>query len=187
MSDPSQRPQQASADAIAGLSAAEHSQGTPDATLTLLEYGDYACAASQQAGPVVQHLVDTMGQQLRFIYRHGPLVVFDPHAELAAEAAEAAAAQGKFWPMHHLLNAQFHHLKAEALAGYAQSIGLDMLRYRAEMADHIYLQRVQEHRRAAELTGLRSTPAFFLNGVVVGVSFGIQHLEAAVLAALGKA
>ena len=187
MSDPAKHPPQPPPSTTTGLSAAEHSQGNPAAMLTLLEYGDYSCAASQQAAPVAQTLVDTLGQHLRLVYRHGPLLAFEPHAELAAEAAEAAAAQGRFWPMHHLLNAQPHHLKPEALAGYAQSIGLDMLRYRAEMADRIYLQRVHEHRRAAELTGLRSTPAFFLNGEVVDVSFGIQHLEVAVLAALGRA
>ena len=186
-SRPSDSPQQPVRSTTTALSAAEHSQGNPAAAVTLIEYGDYECPASQQAEPVTRYLVDTFGERLRFIYRHYPLVEAHPNAEMAAEAAEAAAAQGQFWPMHHLLYTQPHQLKPEALAGYAQSVGLDMLRYKAEMADRIYLQRVQEHRRAAALTGLRTTPAFFLNGEVVDVSFGIDKLEAAVLAALGGA
>ena len=183
----SKGPQHPEPSATTGLSAAEHSQGNPAAALTMIEYGDYECPASQQAEPVTRYLVDTFGERLQFIYRHYPLVQAHAHAEMAAEAAEAAAAQGQFWPMHHLLYTQPHQLKPEALAGYAQTVGLDMLRYKAEMADRIYLQRVQEHRRAAALTGLRTTPAFFLNGTVVDVSFGIERLQAAVLAALAAA
>ena len=107
-----------------------------------------------------------------------------PNAERAAEAAEAAAAQGRFWPMHRLLVAQAHHLTPAALVGCAQSLGLDMSRFNAEMADRIYLQRVQEHRRAGERDGLRATPAFFLNGQAVDVSFGLEKLDEAVKAAL---
>ncbi|MBC7681345.1 MAG: thioredoxin domain-containing protein, partial [Ferruginibacter sp.] len=146
-----------------GLSAADHVMGSPDAQLTLVEYGDYECPACIQAEPLVRHLVDTESRRLRFVFRHYPLVEVHPHAELAAEAAEAAAAQGKFWPMHHLLFAQKQQLGAAALAGYAESIGLDMLRYHGEMNDRIYTQRVQEHRRAGERSGLRATPTFFLN------------------------
>ena len=168
------------------LSAADHSQGSANAALTLLEYGDYECPASMQAEPLTRHLVQAFGERLRFVFRHCPLVEVHPHAELAAEAAEAAAAQGQFWPMHHLLFTQAHHLKLTALTGYASAIGLDMLRFNGEMSDRIYTQRVQEHRRAAEQTGVRATPAFFLNGAVVDVSFGLEHLEKSILSALGK-
>jgi protein-disulfide isomerase len=168
------------------LSGAEHSTGNAHAELTLLEYGDYECPACIQAEPATQHLMQTFGSRMRFIFRHCPMVEVHPHAELAADAAEAAAAQGQFWPMHHLLFTQPQHLKLPALTAYAQSIGLDMLRFKAEMADHIYTQRVQEHRRAAELSHIRATPAFFLNGEQVDVSFGLDKLEAAVLLALSK-
>ena len=170
---------------LAALDAKEHSQGNDDAALTLLEYGDYECPSCIQAEPLTRHLVEVWGDRLRFVYRHYPLMEIHPHAELAAEAAEAAAAQGKFWAMHHLLYRQPQHLKPKALSGYAETIGLAMLRFEAEMADRIYTQRVQEHRRAGELTGLRSTPAFFLNGRPVDVSFGLERLEDAVAAALG--
>ena len=168
------------------LTGADHSQGNANASLTLLEYGDYECPACMQAEPLTRHLVDTFGKRLRFVFRHYPLVEVHPHAELAAEAAEAAAAQGRFWPMHHLLFSQAHHLKLTALTGYAESIGLDMHRFQGEMGDRIYTQRVQEHRRAAEQAGIRATPAFFLNGAVVDVSFGLENLEASILSALGK-
>ena len=174
----------------AALSVAEHMLGDAQASVTLLEYGDYECPACIQAEPLTQHLVKAYGKRLRFVFRHFPLVEVHPHAELAAEAAEAAAAQGQFWPMHHLLFTQVHqvrsahHLALPALATYAQTIGLDMIRFNAEMADRIYTQRVQEHRRAGEHSGLRATPAFFLNGAPVDVSFGFEKLEEAVQAAL---
>ncbi len=168
----------------AALAAADHVMGDAHAKVTLLEYGDYECPACIQAEPLMQHLVDTHRGRLRLIFRHFPLVAVHPNAELAAEAAEAAAAQGQFWPMHHLLFAQTHHLTPEALVGYAQSLGLDMNRFNAELADRIYTQRVQEHRRAGEHSSLRATPAFFLNGIAVDVSSGFKKLEEAVQAAL---
>ncbi len=166
------------------LSAAEHSQGDAHAGLTVLEYGGYECPACIRAEPLIQHLVATLGTRLRFVFRHFPLVEVHPHAELAAEAAEAAAAQGQFWPMHHRLFAHGHPLDLPALASCAQAVGLDMRRFNGEMADRIYTQRVQEHRRAGEHSGLRATPAFFLNGTVVDVSFGFERLDQAVHAAL---
>jgi len=102
-----------------------------------------------------------------------------PHAELAAEAAEAAAAQGKFWEMHHLLFSAPHHLALPDLTKHAQAISLDMTRFHAEMADHIYTQRVQEHRRAAELSDVRTTPTFILNGKLIDISPGFDKLEEA--------
>lgn len=167
-----------------GLSAVDHVMGNPEAKLTLVEYGDYECPACIQAEPLVRHLIDTEGHRLRFVYRHYPLVEVHPYAELAAEAAEAAAAQHQFWPMHHLLFAQKQHLDATALAGYAESIGLDMLRYHGEMNDRIYTQRVQEHRHAGDRSGLRATPTFFLRDAVVDVSFGFEKLTMAVQTAL---
>ena len=161
--------------------------GDENAKLMLLEYGDYECPACIQAEPLTQHLVETHRGRLRFVFRHFPLVEVHPNAALAAEAAEAAAAQGQFWPMHHLLFAQAHHLRPAALAGYAQSLGLDMNRFKAEMGDRIYTQRIQEHRRAGERSGLRATPAFFLNGKAVDVSFGFEKLDEAVQAALKAA
>jgi protein-disulfide isomerase len=178
-------PAEAAAIPEAGLTAADHTLGDPHASLTLLEYGDYECPVCIQAEPLIRRLVDGNGSRLRFVFRHFPLLEVHPNAELAAEAAEAAAAQGRFWPMHHLLFAQPHHLDLTALTGYAASIGLDMLRFKAEMADRIYTQRVQEHRRAGAQSGIRTTPALFLNGQRVDASSGIGKLEEAVHAGFG--
>jgi protein-disulfide isomerase len=172
--------------AIDALPATEHSQGDAHAALTLVEYGDYECPACKQAEPLVRHLLQTCGTRMRFIWRHFPQVEVHAQAELAAEAAEAAAAQGRFWPMHHQLLTQSPHLGGAALAACAQGLALDMIRFNAEMADRIYTQRVQEHRRAAQHLGLRGTPSFFLNGSAIDASYGFDRLEAAVLALLAK-
>ncbi len=171
---------------ISGLAAAEHSTGAEHSNLVLLEYGDYECPSCRAAEPVTQHLVNTFGSQLKFIYRHFPLIKIHPHAQLAAEAAEAAAAQGKFWEMHHLLCTHNKHLDLSALTGYAMQLELDMRRFNAEMTDHIYLQRVHEHRHAGEELGLQKTPGFFLNDVLIDVSSGLEHLEKTVRNALVK-
>ncbi len=179
-------PDNATPDAVpeAALAAADHMLGDPQASVTLVEYGDYECPACIQAEPLVRHLVDTCGKRLRFIFRHFPLVEVHVHAELAAEAAEAAAAQGEFWAMHHLLFGPPHQLDLPALTAHAQSIGIDMNRFNGEMADRIYTQRIQEHRRAGERSGVHAAPTFFLDGTVVDVSFGFEKLDQAVRAAL---
>jgi protein-disulfide isomerase len=168
----------------AALAAADHVLGDEFATLTLVEYGDYECPFCVRAEPLTQQLIETSGTGLRFVFRHFPLVEMHPHAELAAEAAEAAAAQGQFWAMHHKLFTQTHHLSLPGLTACAESIGLDMNRFKGEMADRIYTQRVQEHRRAAVQSGVRTTPTYFLNGKVVDVSAGFDRLDQAVHAAL---
>lgn len=170
----------------AALAAADHALGNRHARWTLLEYGDYECPACIQAAPQMQHLVEASGGGLNFLFRHFPLVEAHPNAELAAEAAEAAAAQGKFWPMHQLLFAPPHCLSLAALTGHAEAIGLDMIRFKAEMADRIYTQRVQEHCRAGQQSRLRATPAFFLNGRPLEASVKFDQLADAVHAAVSR-
>jgi len=122
---------------------------------------------------------------MRFVFRHFPLREVHPHAELAAEAAEAAAAQNKFWPMHDLLFENQLHLKAKNLRRYAEEAKLDLQRYDYEMSDHVYLQHVQEHIDGGTKNRVRSTPTFFVNGVVHDVSFGLEHLQRAIETVLG--
>ena len=172
------------ADHDAGLSASDHSSGPQTARVTLLEYGDYECPFCQKAQPEVQRLLDSHHGQLRLVFRHYPLVEQHPHAEDAAEAAEAAAAQGRFWDMHALLFAQKHGLNPEALAGYAQSLGLDMRRFHNELADHVYLQRIHEHRALAQQMQVRAVPAFFVNGRAVDTGAGFAAVQQAVEQAL---
>ena len=107
-----------------------------------------------------------------------------PHAERAAEAAEAVAAQGHFWPYLELLLEHQNHLKESALRQYADRVGADLVRYDHEMQGRIYLQRVQEHIAGARHLGIRSMPALFVNGAMVDVSFGLERLDRAVTQAL---
>jgi protein-disulfide isomerase len=167
------------------VSHLDHVLGPAQAPVTLVEYGDFECPACKLAYPAVKLLLKTFGSAVRFAYRHFPLVEVHPHAELAAEASEAAGAQGKFWPMHDLLFENQQHLKASHLRSYAQRLELDMGRYDYEMDDHVYLQRVREHAASGVASGVRATPAFYLNGAPQDVSFGFEHLMEAVRQRVG--
>lgn len=155
---------------------ADHSSGAPDAKLVIVEYGDFESPICAQAHSVMKLLLRTHGQHLRYVYRHFPLREAHPHAEIAAEAAEAASGQGQFWQMADLLYENQNHLKEKLLAQYATQLGLDLQRFNAEMADHIYLQRVQEHIAGGIASGVRESPGFFVNGQVLDVSFGVDRL-----------
>ena len=127
------------------LQPTDHTQGPEHARVTLMEYGDFECPTCKVAAPTTRMLLDQFPNQIRFAYRHFPLEDAHPHALLAAEASESAAAQGRFWPMFELLFRNQAHLKEKDLQRYAVEVGLDMARYTAEMDDHIYLQKVREH------------------------------------------
>jgi len=120
-------------------------------------------------------------------FRHFPIEAVHPHALRAAEAAECAGGQGKFWPMYDILFENQLHLKQPQLFEYATKLGLDMPRFTAEMDDEIYLQRVREHQRSGDASGVRGTPTFFVNGHLVDVSYGLHALIDAVEAALNPA
>jgi protein-disulfide isomerase len=167
------------------VSHSDHILGAESARVTLVEYGDFECPNCGQAYPAVKILRKHFGARMRFVFRHFPLREVHPHAELAAEAAEIAGAQHKFWPMHDLLFENQLHLKAKSLRRYAEEARLDLERYDYEMSDHVYLQRVQEHIDGGTRSGVRSTPTFFINGVVHDVSFGLEHLQRALEAELG--
>src|SRR5215471_223107 len=107
----------------------DHILGPETAKVTVVEYGDFECPNCGQAYPAVKILRKYFGERVRFVFRHFPLREVHPHAELAAEAAEAAGAQGKFWPMHDLLFENQLHLKAKSLRGYAEKAGVDLERY----------------------------------------------------------
>ena len=164
--------------------ATDHTQGPQHAAVTVVEYGDFECPNCKQAAPAVKLLLERFANRVRFVYRHFPLEEVHPHALAAAEAAECAGAQGKFWEMHELLFANQEHLKAKNLQAYAGQLGLDMALFTAEMDDHVYLQRVREHIDSGVKSGVRGTPGFFVNGRIHDVSFGIRSLFDAVEAAL---
>lgn len=164
--------------------ATDHVQGPPDARVSLVEYGDFECPSCGQAHAAVKILREHFHNRVAFVFRHFPLREVHPHAELAAEATEAAGAQGKFWPMHDLLFEHQRHLDAGHFLGYAKDLGLDVTRFENEMRDHVYLQRVQAQIAVAEQLRVRATPTFYVNGVFVDVSMGLAHLRDAVDAAL---
>lgn len=168
------------------VSAIDHRLGAEHAPVTVVEYGDFECPNCKQAAPAVKLLLDRFAGRVRVVFRHFPLEEVHPHALHAAQAAETAGAQGKFWEMHDLLFANQQHLKLQQLHGYAEQLQLDMARYTGEMDDEIYLQRIREHQRSGHDSGVRSTPAFFINGKIQDVSFGLHSLFDGVEAALRK-
>jgi protein-disulfide isomerase len=167
------------------VTPADHSRGPDHAPVTLVEYGDFECPTCKHAAPAVEILLQRFPEQVRFVYRHFPLVEVHPHAFAAAEAAECAAGQGKFWDMHGQLFEHQSHLDRKHLLRYADDIGLDVGRYTAEMNDEVYRQRVLEHIDSGKRSRVRATPGFYVNGRIVDVSFGLQGLLAAVEHELG--
>jgi protein-disulfide isomerase len=159
---------------------ADHVLGPETAKVTVVEYGDFECPNCAQAYPAVKILTKHFGERMRFVFRHFPLREVHPHAELAAEAAETAGAQRKFWLMHDLLFENQSHLKEKNLRRYAEQAELDLERYDYELKDHVYLQRIQEHIEGGIRSSVRSTPTFFVNGVLQEVSFGLEHLRQAI-------
>ena len=166
--------------------ATDHVLGNAHAQITIVEYGDFECPSCKVAAPTPDLLLERYPNQIRFIFRHFPIEDAHPHALHAAEAAEAAGAQGKFWQMYATLFAHQSHLKDKDLERHASEIGLDMVRYAAEMGDHIYLQKVRESEAGGRRSHLRATPSFFVNGVLQDVSFGMDALHHAVAVAVGK-
>jgi protein-disulfide isomerase len=169
------------------VSPGDHAIGPANARVTVVEYGDFECPNCKQAAPAVKLLLDRFARRIRFVYRHFPLEEVHPHALLAAQAAESAGAQGRFWQMHDLLFDNQAHLKPNQLRGYAERLQLDMARYTADMKDQVYLQRVREHLQSGRDSGVRHTPTFFVNRDIHDVSFGMPRLFEVVETALGPA
>lgn len=164
----------------------DHSIGPEHAPVTIVEYGDFECPTCKQAAPSLKLLLQHFPGQVRLVFRHYPLEEVHPHALSAAEAAEVAGGQGKFWEMHDLLFANQLHLAPNQLRGYAEQLSLDMARYTAEMDDEIYRQRIREHIDGGRRSGVRGTPGIYLNGVIHDVSGGMQSLFDKVAATLRK-
>lgn len=143
----------------------DHAQGPENAPVTLVEYGDYECPYCGDAYVVVKQLQEQMGGKLRFVFRNFPLTQMHPHAAHAAESAEIAGAQGKFWEMH---DALYEHQKAlddRRLTQYAQSLGLDAQKFEQELAAGAQTERVREDFLSGVRSGVNGTPTFFINGL----------------------
>jgi protein-disulfide isomerase len=158
------------------INPADHNLGPSHAPVTVVEYGDFECPNCKQAAPAVKLLLQRFAGRVRFIWRHFPLEEVHAHALHAALAAEVAAGQHKFWPMHDLLFENQQRLKLPQLRHYAERLELDMVRYDADMADTVYLQRVREDIEGARRSGVRATPTFFVNDGLQDVSAGMQSL-----------
>jgi protein-disulfide isomerase len=143
----------------------DHSEGPADAPLVLVEYGDYQCPYCGAAYPIVKKVQKELGSQLRFVFRNFPITNAHPHAQWAAETAEAAAAQGKFWEMHDYLYENQASLGDEAFfEKYEKKLKLDMPKLEHDVAQHVYASRVQEDFMSGVRSGVNGTPTFFVNG-----------------------
>ena len=143
----------------------DHALGPATAPITLLEFGDYECPDCGNAYPVIKRLIAEMGPRLRFVFRNFPLSNVHPHASVAAQAAEAAAAQGKFWEMHDLLYEHQRELADIEMAKFALRIGLEIYRFEADLASERFSRRVTSDYESGVKSGVTGTPTFFINEV----------------------
>jgi protein-disulfide isomerase len=146
------------------VSAQDHAAGPEEAPLTLVEYGDYECPYCGMAHPIVKAIQRDLGSNLRFVFRNFPLAEVHPHARHAAQVAEAAGAQGKFWEMHDIIFEHQNALEDADLIGYARSLGLDADRVARELEEGTYAKRVRDDFRSGMRSGVNGTPTFFING-----------------------
>jgi protein-disulfide isomerase len=161
------------------VSAEDHVDGSERAELELVMYGDFQCPYCTAAYPIVRRIRDQMAGRLLFAFRHFPLRHIHPDAERAAEAAEAAAAQGAFWQMHDRMYESGGALSREDLIGYAGELGLDSDRFAAELDSAAHAPRVQRDVDSGLASGVTGTPGFFVGGRLYAGSFDAQSLTAA--------
>ena len=164
----------------------DHLRGPEDAPVTLVEYGDFECPYCGQAEPVVRELLADFGD-VRYVWRHLPLDDVHPRARQAAEAAEAAAAQGRFWEMHDLLLGHQDALRPQDLVRYAEELGLDVDRFADDLRRHTYAARIADDVDSADLSGVTGTPTFFINERRHYGAYDIATLSEAVRLARAKA
>ncbi|HEY2692729.1 MAG TPA: Na+/H+ antiporter NhaA [Streptosporangiaceae bacterium] len=163
----------------------DHVRGPDDAPVTLVEYGDFECPYCGMAEPVVRELLADYGD-VRYVWRHLPLTDVHPHAQLAAEAAEAAGLQGKFWEMHDKLLTHQDALSAKDLIRYGGEIGLDAERFMKDLRKHAGESRVAEDQDSADLSSVSGTPTFFINGKRHYGAYDIETLSDAVRSARAR-
>src|ERR1700676_2271051 len=163
------------------VTARDHIQGPLNASVVLVEYGDYECPYCGAAYPVVKEIQRRLADQLCFAFRNFPLATAHPHAENAAEAAEAAGGQGMFWEMHDVLYENQEALEDENLLEYASALGLDLRRFTSDISEHVYAPRVREDFRSGVRSGVNGTPTFFINGARYNGPFDFESLFTALV------
>ncbi|NUS00258.1 MAG: Na+/H+ antiporter NhaA [Kribbellaceae bacterium] len=163
----------------------DHIRGPENASVTLVEYGDFECPYCGRAEPIVRAVMQD--DDLRFVWRHLPLSDVHPRAQIAAEVSEAAAAQGKFWEMHDLLLANQEHLQPKDLIGYAEQLGLDTDRLHDDVKRHVAAARVAQDVESADTSGVSGTPTFFVNGQRHYGAYDVETLKQAIKVARARA
>lgn len=143
----------------------DHREGPSDAPVTLVEYGDYECPFCAEADAIVKRLQATLGDKLQFVFRNFPLTTVHPHAQEAAEAAESAGAQGKFWEMHDAIYQHQQDLSTAALLRLGSSVGVDAARMKSDLESGAFDERVYADFMSGVRSGVSGTPSFFINGV----------------------
>ena len=165
------------------VGARDHVRGSSDAPVTLLEYGDFECPFCGRWFPELQRVLQDLGPRVRFVFRHFPISEHHPHAESAAEVAEAAGAQGKFWEMHDLLFRRQAALDDGHLLAYVRELGLDAVRVERELEQQVHRARVRDDIESGLRSGVSGTPMFFINGRRHEEPGDAQTLRAALLRA----
>jgi len=160
------------------IAGRDHIQGRIDAPIALIEYGDYECPYCGEAYPTVKAIQQRLGDRLCFVFRNFPLVNSHPHAQHAAEAAEAAGVHGKFWGMHDLLFENQIALADDDIAQYAKAIGLDAEHIMREVLSGTHTSRVREDSQSGVQHGVHGTPTFFINGERYDANLGLHALLA---------
>jgi len=160
----------------------DHVRGADNARVTLVEYGDFECGYCKRGEPTARELLERH-PDVALVWRHLPLTDVHPNALLAAEAAEAAGAQGAFWPMHDVLFENQHHLTLRDMEGYAEQVGIDPERFIEDLRRHTYADRVRADIMSAEESGAAGTPTYFINGQRHEGAVDIDSLSQAINAA----
>jgi protein-disulfide isomerase len=174
-------------DLAVAVTDADHAQGAREAPVTLVEYGDYECPWCGRAFPLIKRLQSELGDRLRVVFRNFPLNSVHPHASVAAQAAEAAAAQGKFWEMHDVIYEHQDDLTPPDLVHYALRIGVEVYQFQADLAAERYARRVQSDYDGGVKSGVKGTPTIFINGRRYTGELEYDQMMAAVQGALGAA
>jgi protein-disulfide isomerase len=163
----------------------DHIRGPKQALVTVIEFGDFECPFCGQAEPAVREILKD--PSVRYVWRHLPLTDVHPRAQLAAEAAEAAATQGAFWPMHDLLLSHQDALQPKDLLAYAEQLGLDQDRFHEALARHSHAGRIAQDVESADVSGVSGTPTFFINGQRYYDVYDAKSLAAAIKIARARA
>lgn len=169
------------------VSDRDHIAGPLDAPVTLVEYGDYECPHCGRAFPLLEDIRVLLKDSLRFVFRHYPINLSHTHAQMAAEVAEAAGAQGRFWQMHAKLFINQDALDRLSLERYAIEIGLDVARFHMDLASGAHRERMLEDIQSAEESGVNWTPTFFINEVRFGYAADLNGLLEALRTAAATA